>query len=74
MTKFVMGMLVGIVLSSSLGLADGLYDRQGKPAAPRGSVQQFDYYRDRQQQLDVGAIRQQADRQGAEGKSGKPCP
>ena len=69
MRKFVGGVIVGIVLSGSLGLAQNLYDRNGQPAAPRGSIQQQDYFRSRQQQLDVGALRRQADRE----RAAAPC-
>lgn len=61
MRNFVGGVIVGLVCSASLGLAGNLYDRNGQPAAPRGSVQQYDYFRQRQQQLDVGALRRQAE-------------
>jgi hypothetical protein len=36
--------------------------------------QQFDYFRERQQQLDIGHMRQQLDRQETDRKLGKkPC-
>ena len=73
MRQFIGGIIVGAVMTASLGLAGNLYDRQGQPAAPRGSVQQFDYFRERQQQLDVGAMRREADRQRLERNLGRPC-
>ena len=71
MKHFVGGVIVGVLLTASMGLADGLYDRQGQPAAPRGSIQQQDYFRQRGQQLDIQNLRQQADRQSTDRK---PCP
>lgn len=59
----VMGVLIGASLTASLGLAGNLYDRSGSPAAPRGSIQSYDYFRSRQLQLDVGSMRRQADQQ-----------
>ena len=73
MRNFAGGVIVGVLFSASLGLAGGMYDSKGQPAAPRGSVQQFDYYRQRGQQLDIQHMRQQADRERAEHKIGKPC-
>lgn len=61
MTQFSIGVIVGIVLSGSAVLAAGLYDRHGNPSGPRGSIQQFDYFWQRQQQLDIGHMRRQAD-------------
>lgn len=73
MGNFVGGVLVGVVLSASLGLASGLYDRQGNPTGPRGSVQQFDYFRQRQLQLDVGALRRQAEQGQGRLNMATPC-
>jgi len=74
MRQFSLGLIVGIVLSASVGLAGNLYDSKGQPAAPRGSIQQYDMFRQRQQQLDIGAMRRQADQAKLDGKLGKPCP
>ena len=57
MRTFILGVLIGSLLTGSLGLAGQFYDSQGRPAAPRGSVQQFDYFRQRQQVLDLNAMR-----------------
>jgi hypothetical protein len=47
---------------------------KGNVAAPGGSQQQFDYFRERQQQLDIGHIRKQMDKQELDRKLGKnPC-
>lgn len=73
MRQFIGGIIVGVVMTGSIGLA-GMYDRQGAPSAPRGSVQQSDYFRQRGQQLDIQHMREQADRARLESKGGKPCP
>jgi hypothetical protein len=65
MRQFITGILVGSALTASLGVA-GFYDDKGKVKAPKGSVQQYDYFRQRQQYLDVNALRQQADRAATE--------
>lgn len=72
MKQFSIGLIVGVVLSGSVGVA-GMYDKSGNPAAPRGSVQQFDYFRQRGQQLDIQALRREADRQRSERSQGRPC-
>ncbi len=72
MKHFISGVILGIVMTASLGLAGNLYDRNGQPAAPRGSIQQYDYFRQRQQQLDIGAMREQADEERLR-RIGKPC-
>lgn len=72
MRQFIGGIIVGAVMTGSLGLA-GMYDQKGQPSAPRGSVQQFDYFRERQQQLDVQALRREADRQRLDRSQKKPC-
>ena len=57
MKNFVIGILFGSLLTGSLGLAGTFYDSKGQPSAPSGSVQQFDYFRERQQFLDLNAVR-----------------
>lgn len=54
---FMLGVLVGSFITGSLGLAGTLYDSKGQPFAPSGSIQQFDYFRQRQQFLDISAMR-----------------
>ena len=72
MSRFISGVIVGIVLSGSLGIAGTLYDSKGQPNAPKGSVQQYDYFRGRQQQLDVSAMRRQLEHDRLD-VQGKPC-
>lgn len=74
MKQFIGGVILGTLLTASLVLAGNFYDKSGQPAAPRGSIQQYDYFRQRQQQLDIGTMRQQADRAATDRKLGKPCP
>ena len=61
MRNFIVGILVGGTLTASLGMASQFYDSKGHPNAPSGSVQQFDYFRQRQQFLDLNAMRRNAD-------------
>jgi hypothetical protein len=72
MRHFILGIVVGSALTASLGLAGNFYNDKGQPAGPRGSVQQYDYFRQRQQWLDIGAMRRQSDRERME-RPGKPC-
>ena len=63
MKNFVIGILLGSLLTGSLGLAGTFYDSKGNVQAPSGSVQQFDYFRQRQQFLDLNAIRRAQEEQ-----------
>jgi hypothetical protein len=72
MRQFITGIMVGSALTASLGMAGNFYNDKGQPAGPHGSVQQYDYFRQRQQWLDIGAMRQQSDRERIE-RQGKPC-
>lgn len=58
MRQLILGVLLGSLLTTlGVGAAD-LYDRNGQVQAPRGSQQQFDYFRQRQLFLDVQKQRQ----------------
>jgi hypothetical protein len=72
MRQFITGIIVGSVLTASLGVAATFYNDKGQLGGPRGSVQQYDYFRQRQQWLDIGAMRQQSERERIE-RPGKPC-
>jgi hypothetical protein len=72
MRQFITGIMVGSALTASLGMAGNFYNDKGQPAGPRGSVQQYDYFRQRQQWLDIGAMRQQSERERME-RPGEPC-
>lgn len=65
MRQFSLGLIVGTLLTASLGFAGNLYDRSGNPSAPKGSIQQYDAFRQRGQQLDIQHLRQQADRESS---------
>lgn len=53
--------MLGSVSTGSLVLAGNFYDSKGNVKAPAGSHAQFDYFRERQQQLNVSTMRGQAD-------------
>ncbi|MBA5866401.1 MAG: hypothetical protein GDA67_06855 [Nitrospira sp. CR1.3] len=62
------------MITETLVGAANLYDSKGNVQAPRGSTQQFDYFRQRQQQLDIQHMRNQMDKQDLDRKGGKaPC-
>jgi hypothetical protein len=62
MKHLMLGMVLGSLLTATIVGAGTFYNSKGEPAAPRGSTQQFDYFRQRQQFLDIQHMRQQADR------------
>lgn len=61
MRNLILGVLLGSLLTGSLGLAGTFYDSKGQPNAPAGSIQQFDYFRQRQFFLDQSALRRKMD-------------
>jgi len=69
MNTFLLGLILGSVLTGTLVGAGTFYDAAGKPNAPYGSVQQYDYYRQRQQFLDLNALRRNADND----RANRPC-
>jgi hypothetical protein len=73
MKLFIVGLVVGSALTASMGLAGQFYNSKGEPSGPAGSIQQYDYFRQRGAYLDLQALRRQADRQRVEGRLGKPC-
>lgn len=74
MRQFIVGMFIGSVITGTAVGAGNLYDSKGNVQAPRGSTQQFDYFRQRQQQLDVEQMRKQMDKHELDRKIGqKPC-
>ena len=69
MRQFMLGCLVGVMLTASVNAVAGK-DSLGR--SPQ--QQQYDYFRQRQMWLDIGQMRQQMDRQESERKHGqKPC-
>ena len=74
MKQFTLGILFGSLITGTVVGAGSLYDSKGNVAAPSGSQQQFDYFRQRQQQLDISNMRKQMDQQDSDRKLGKtPC-
>jgi hypothetical protein len=75
MRQFILGLVMGSVVTGTVVGAGNLYDSKGNVQAPRGSTQQFDYFRQRQQQLDVENMRKQMDQQESNRKydQKKPC-
>jgi hypothetical protein len=72
MRNLIVGIMLGSVLTASLGLARDLYDSKGNYQAQRGSQQSYDYFRQRQQQLDTAATRR-AIEQGQSIRPYDPC-
>ena len=69
MRQFMLGCLVGGVLMAGVS---ALAEKDSLGRSPQ--QQKFDYFRERQQQLDIGHMRQQMDRQESDRKLGrKPC-
>jgi hypothetical protein len=74
MKQFTLGILFGSLVTGTVVGAGSLYDSKGNVAAPRGSQQQFDYFRQRQQQIDISNMRKQMEQQDLDRKLGKtPC-
>jgi len=61
MKHFMLGIIVGSLLTGTLVGATQFYNSKGEMSAPTGSVQQFDYFRQRQLFIDQNHIRQNTD-------------
>lgn len=61
MKQFMLGIVVGAMMMGVVAEAGNLYKKDGSVNAPTGSQAQFDYFRQRQQQLDISHMRRQAD-------------
>ena len=69
MRQFILGCLVGVVLTATVSALAG---KESLGRSPQ--QQQYDYFRQRQMWLDIGQMRQQLDRQELHRKLGKkPC-
>ena len=69
MRQFILGCVVGGVLISSMSV---MAQKDSLGRSPQ--QQKYDYFRERQQQLDLGHMRKQLDEQALDRKSGrKPC-
>jgi hypothetical protein len=74
MKQFILGVLLGSLITGTVVGAGSFYDSKGNVQAPRGSTQQFDYFRQRQQQLDIQHMRDQMNKQELDRRLGKnPC-
>lgn len=62
MRQLMLGIILGSALTGTL-VGAGFYDSKGQPAAPSGSIQQFDYFRQRQLFIDAGAMRRNQEEQ-----------
>ena len=74
MKQFALGIVLGSLVTGTVVGAGNLYDSKGNVKAPSGSQQQFDYFRQRQQQIDIGNMRKQMEQQDLDRRLGKhPC-
>lgn len=74
MRQFILGIVFGSVITGTMVGAGNLYDSKGNVKAPSGSQQQFDYFRQRQQQIDIGNMRKQMEQQEFDRKlNHRPC-
>ena len=74
MKQFALGIILGSVITGTVVGAGNFYDSKGNLKAPSGSQQQFDYFRQRQQQIDISNMRKQMERQELDRQRGKnPC-
>jgi hypothetical protein len=74
MRQFIVGMVLGSLLTGGLGMASTLYDRNGNLRAPAGSQQSFDYFRQRGVFLDLQRLRQHSDRMAADRQRSERIP
>lgn len=62
MNNLMLGFILGSVLTGTI-VGAGFYDQNGQPNAPAGSIQQFDYFRQRQLFLDATNLRRNQEEQ-----------
>ena len=63
MRNLILGFLIGSALTGTVVGAGTFYDKSGTPSGPAGSIQQFDYFRQRQFFLDQSALRRAQEEQ-----------
>lgn len=74
MRQFILGILVRSLVTGTVVGAGTFYDSKGNVTAPSGSVQQFDYFRQRQIFLDMSNMRRQMEQQEFDRRHNKnPC-
>ena len=61
MKPLIIGIILGATFTAGVGLADNFYNQHGVPSSPHGSIQSFDYFRQRQFYLDTGNIKKNTD-------------
>lgn len=61
MKQFVLGLIFSSLLTGTVVEAGSFYNKDGSLNTPSGSQKQFDYFRQRQQFLDIQHMRRQAD-------------
>lgn len=72
MKNLILGAILGSLLTGTVVGAVG-YDKNGQPNAPAGSIQQFDYFRQRQFFLDSNAMRRNQEEQMRQDRLRNPC-
>jgi len=74
MKQFILGVILGSALTAMAGAWAGtFYNDKGAPASPRGSVEQFDYFRACGLALDIGRIERGQQQERFERLTTKPC-
>ncbi|HKY70948.1 MAG TPA: hypothetical protein VJL88_03440 [Nitrospira sp.] len=71
MKQFALGIVLGSLVTGTVVGAGNFYDSKGNLKAPSGSQQQFDYFRQRQQQIDISNMRKQMEQQELDRQRGK---
>ena len=72
MRNLLLGIIIGSALTGTVVGAQNFYTPGGKPSAPTGSVQQYDYFRFRQQMIDINQMNQRA-KDAAANRFASPC-
>jgi hypothetical protein len=66
MKTLIGGIILGSLMTGGLVAAGTFYDSKGKPNVPSGLIQQMDYFRFRQQMIDINAMRRQVEKRSAQ--------
>lgn len=73
MRNLILGTILGSLFTGTIVGAVGFYDQHGQPNAPAGSIQQFDYFRQRQLFLDANHLRRNQEEQMRQERLRNPC-
>lgn len=70
MRNFLLGLMAGLIIAAG-GVEAGskIYGGKSNPGGPQ--IPQYDYFRQRQQWLDINSLRRQSDRAAAEAEAAK---